>query len=228
MTTFLPAMPHRTGSAIKRPSAGVRSAILAMFGIFRWSGKFTTMNVFVTGYTKGLTIVNVKHKFWKICYRLYVVGVNIATLFSAFLAGVIVTLINCITPLSKVATSLRSLSMKGFSAFPYWGCVSGSPFNNAFVRAEFSTMVNSVKLFTARFAGFVKWLTAIRPARFRTVFGCVGTIGFDFVGCSTYCADFGDLSVFHNTNYTTQHKLLPCYVAIQRWVAVTGGEPVKL
>ena len=42
MTTFFPAMPHRTGSAIKRPSAGVRSAILAMFGIFRWRRRWMT------------------------------------------------------------------------------------------------------------------------------------------------------------------------------------------
>lgn len=225
MTAFFPAMPHRAGATIKRPSAGVRTTILTMSGIFSRSGEFTTMNALVTGHTKGLTVVNIKHKFWKIRYWFYVVSVNIATFCSAFLAGVIVSLINCITPLSKIATSLRSLSVKGLSALPYWGCVSGSPFDNAFIGAEFSTMVNSVKLFTARFASFVKWLTAIRPARFRTVFGGVRAIGFDFVGRSTYYASFHNLSVFHNTNYTTQHTLLPCYVAIQRWVDVTGGTP---
>lgn len=225
MTTFFPAMLHRTGTTIKRPSAGVRSAILTMFGIFSRSGELTTMNALVTGYTKGLTVAGVKHKFWKICYWLYMVSVNIATLCSAFLAGVIVSLINCIAPLSKIPTSLCSLSMKGLSAFPYWGRVSGSPFDNAFIGAEFSTMVNGVKLLSTRFTGFIVWLTAIRPARFRTVFGGVRAIGFDFIGGSTYCAGFRNLSVFHNTNYTTQHILLPYYVAIQRWVDVTGGVP---
>ncbi len=228
MTAFFPAVPHRTRATIKRPSAGFRSAILAVLRIFCRSRKFTTMNVLVTGYAEGLTVVSVKHKLWEISYWLYMVSVNITAFCSAHLAGVIVTFVNYITPLSKIATSLRSLSVEGLSAFPYWGCVSGSPFDNTFVGAEFGTMVNSIKLLATRFTGFIVWLTAIRPARFRTVFGGVRAIGFDLIRGSTYCAGFCNLSAFHNTNYTTQYKLLPCYVAIQRWVDVTGGVPELL
>lgn len=230
MTTLFPTMFHGARATIKRATCCFSSAVNTVFWVFGWRGKLASMNIFVTRNANGHSVVGVEHKFGIIYNRLYVMGVNVSARFTAYLARIIVTLINFVSPFCKVAFRLCPIAMKGNSTFPYRGCISSSPLNDTFIRAKFSTVVNGVKLLSACFTDFVKWLSAIRPTRPGAVFGGISTICLNFIRRSTYYANLISLGVFHDTNYTTQYKLSPAYcaVAIQRWVDVTGGEPMLI
>ena len=232
MTYSNMVMVNGTRAAILGASRGCRSAIRTMFRVPSGSRELATMQPFVAGNTKSDAVRNVRNQIRIISEWFYVVSMKVLTCFTAFLASVTVAVIDLHSPFSKITFGLRSFAQKGCATFPRSRFIADkifrTPLVSAWIRAELSVLITTIKGFATITALTNGRRVALRPTGFGTISGGISTIRFYFVSAATYFASLYNPCVFHKGNYTTQHAISPAYVAvaIQRWVDVTGKEPV--
>ena len=182
MISIFPAMLNRAGSAIQRFPSGFSSTFRTVFVELCRRGKFATMYSFVARNTYCQSIINVKARFIGICKRLDMVGVKLSRC-SAYLAGIVIPLINRLAPLLNLSRKTSSFVCETVPIFPCGGILPNHVRFLALFGAIFGAFVFCVKVFSATLADFYKWFSPDRPAFFGAI--SWSAIRFIFKGFST-------------------------------------------
>lgn len=227
MTPFAPTSFYRATTAVHRPPCRFYSAVRTMLWIFCRSTKFSTMFHFVTSNAKRFSVGYIKSKFWKFRNRLYVVGVQISTAFTAILAGIIVAFVNGISPFRQFSAESSALSVCGFSSLPVSRLLSNPQKTPASSGAKSRRFVIAIEYLATRQAFSFLDIASYRPAFPRAVFCGILTVIFDAKFSAAFLAFFRNMCVFHVSHYNT---LSPAYVAValERWSQLTGKTPELL
>lgn len=170
-----------TWATIKRAPCCSRATILAMLGISGGRGELAPVKFFVAGYAKRKTINNIGYQFGIIRNLLYMVGMNISTNLTAFLAGIVIPSINGISPFSKIAFCFRALTMQGFTALPGSSILARQRFTTARAGTESGSLVATIEFFAAKFALTFLGRVAMRPTYLRAIFGRISAVCLDLV-----------------------------------------------
>jgi hypothetical protein len=129
--------------------------------------KVLPMHLAVTLGAEGLSVANLVTKVGKVGKRLDMVGVQFRTALTAFLASVIVTLKDSLSPFAESVSVTRSFVVKGNPTLPV-GCVfTGHVLLSAVAGAILSAISPVVELRTAVFASVLVGRSTIGPALFR-------------------------------------------------------------
>lgn len=203
-----------TRPAAQRATACCLSALGAMLGVFRWAGDGAAVNFLVAGDTYRHAVAYVKCQLGIIREWLDVMGVQIVSFFAATLTGVAISLENGFAPFRQFTFELTPLSRGRIATFPDWRRFSGAPLNDTFRRTELHSRVAGIKEIAASFTRPEVRHTSVRPAFPRAIFGGICAVFFALKFLPANGTDNGDLGVFHMANCSTQHKLLPMYIAI--------------
>jgi hypothetical protein len=109
-----------------------------------------TVNKRVAGNAQGLPVVDIKQKFRVVGNRLYVMGVYCYSASAATLAGVIVPLIDFISPFFDTASSKGAEIGKRLTALPVWRPVPFSRTSRAAMGAELGVSMGAFEGFPAK------------------------------------------------------------------------------
>lgn len=229
----LPAISYSTGATPKTSTRSLGGAINTMFREFCRCAEGATVNFLMTVDANGYAVININRQFREIGQILYVVGVNVSALFSAFLAGIIISGVNGFTPYFERTLQLTPLALGRLSTLPYRGSIAGSPLNNAFVGAESCTMIDGVKRLSAGFALFDIRDSAICPTGFRTVFGRLRPVCFRLKFIAAHFTCFSDavaplrrcvyLRTFRGASRLTAAKRVKVFAADSTLVGVVSS-----
>jgi len=150
------------------------------------------MNFFMTRYTDGNTVINIKSQFGIIRKRFDMMCLQKVSLIPTHLASKIIPTINRLSPCSKFRPKNPTCINKTCPSFPMTRFISNIVFRSVLVctrfRTEFSNSIKRGKFCITPKAGFNIWGVSARPAFSRTIFG-IWSICSSFKFLAAYFTD---------------------------------------
>lgn len=183
-----PAMSSRAGSTSLASACGGDTAIYAMLGVFAWCAQFPPVNLLVAGNTQCDSVIDISGKIRKVGKAFLVVGVKFATMFAAFLAGIIISIINLFAPFSKGIAYLTPFCSSCFAIFPHGVVFARVVLRKTVFRAKLLSLIGCAELVITADTFFLDRNGPIGPtvlgAKFRRFFSVCG----NFIRRTAYSA----------------------------------------
>ena len=217
----------RTRTTKNAFSSSLCPAVRAMFWKTRRRSELSTVNFLMASKADCNSVGNVKSKVRELCKLFYMMGVEFTTFISALLTGIIISMINSLSPLFQFASHLSAFTVQRCSAFPCGSKLSHRIRNFAGKRTILRAFIYCVIFFITPYAGLYIWNSSFRPADFGTIMGSFSAVCLYFVLVATFRAIVYNLCIFHNIYYSI---FSPAYVAValQRFLDHTGITPVLI